>query len=202
MEYGYVRVSSKDQNISRQMDAMIQQGLAEQCIYIDKISGANFDRPSYKMLTKKLKKGDVLVIKSIDRLGRNYDDIREQWRFLIKKKGVDIVVIDMPLLNTNVHKDLVGTFIADVVLQLLSFVAENERAEIKRRQAEGIAAAKARGVKFGRPPKKRKEHLYEILKDRYLEGKITSTEAAKKLKVHQTTFSRWVRKDIEKSTNK
>ena len=151
MDYGYVRVSTQEQNEDRQMIAMAEQGIPVQQIYMDKLSGKDFERPRYKALVRRLREGDVLYIKSIDRLGRNYNDINEQWDILTKNKGVDIVVFDMPLLDTRVHKDLLGTFISDIVLQLLSFVAQNERELIRKRQAEGIAAAKARGVQFGRP---------------------------------------------------
>lgn len=151
--YGYVRVSSMDQNEDRQMVALGEKEIPSKHIYMDKLSGKNFERPCYKRLVKKLKSGDVLYVMSIDRLGRNYEEIQKQWRILTKDIGVDICVIDMPLLDTRNGKDLMGTFIADLVLQILSFVAQNERENIRKRQAEGIAAAKARGVKFGRPEK-------------------------------------------------
>lgn len=150
--YGYIRVSSRDQNEDRQVIALRKIGIAEKKIYMDKQSGKDFDRPQYKKLLRRIKKNDLLYIKSIDRLGRNYADILEQWRMLTKDKGIDIVVLDMPLLDTRHGKNLMGTFLSDIVLQVLSFVAENERTNIHQRQAEGIAAAKARGVKFGRPP--------------------------------------------------
>ena len=149
--YGYVRVSSVDQNEDRQLIAMNQLNVPEKNIYIDKQSGKDFERPEYKKLVKKIKEGDLLYILSIDRLGRNYDEIQKQWRILTKEIGIDICVIDMPLLDTRNGKDLMGTFIADLVLQILSFVAQNERENIKKRQAQGIAAARAKGVKFGRP---------------------------------------------------
>ena len=149
--YGYVRVSSIDQNEDRQLAAMKEKGVTGNALYIDKQSGKDFDRPQYKRLVKKLRPGDLLYVLSIDRLGRNYKEIQNQWRLLTKEKDVDICVMDMPLLDTRNGKDLMGTFIADLVLQILSFVAENERVNIRKRQAEGIAAAKARGVKFGRP---------------------------------------------------
>ena len=149
-KYGYVRVSSKDQNLNRQLDALNELGITSKYIYIDKMSGKDFNRPNYMKLVSKLKKGDVLVIISIDRLGRNYDEILEQWRLLTKEKHIDIEVIDMPLLNTNYEKEgLTRVFIADLVLQILAYVAETERSFIKQRQAEGIAAAKSRGVQFG-----------------------------------------------------
>ena len=150
--YGYIRVSSKDQNEDRQLIALNEVGVERKNVYLDKKSGKDFDRPQYKKLLRKLKKDDLLYIKSIDRLGRNYEEILQQWRILTKEKGIDIVVLDMPLLDTRRGKDLMGTFLSDIVLQVLSFVAENERTNIKQRQAEGIAVAKAKGVKFGRPP--------------------------------------------------
>ena len=151
MDYGYVRVSAVDQNISRQMLEMLDRKIDKRNIYTDKQSGKDFNRPMYRKLIRKLKKGDLLYIKSIDRLGRNYNEILEQWRILTKEMEVDIAVIDMPLLDTRLCKDLLGTFIADIVLQVLSFVAQNERENIKQRQAEGIKAAKLNGVVFGRP---------------------------------------------------
>ena len=151
--YGYVRVSSIDQNEDRQMIEMQKIGVPEANIFMDKQSGKNFDRPAYKRLIRKMKEGDLLYIMSIDRLGRNYVDIQEQWRYLTKEKKVDVSILDMPLLDTRNGKDLMGTFLADIVLQVLSFVAQNERENIRKRQAEGIAAAKARGVQFGRPEK-------------------------------------------------
>ena len=152
-KYGYVRVSTKDQNEDRQLEAMKQLEILEKNIYVEKISGKDFNRPVYQKLVKKLRADDLLYIKSIDRLGRNYEEILEQWRILTKEKKVDIVVLDMSLLDTRRGKDLMGTFLSDIVLQVLSFVAENERSNIKQRQAEGIAVAKAKGVRFGRPPK-------------------------------------------------
>ena len=151
--YGYIRVSTKEQNEDRQLIAMREANVPPENIYMDKQSGKDFNRPNYKKLLRKLKKDDLLCIKSIDRLGRNYEEIQQQWRVITKDKGVDICVIDMPLLDTRRGKDLVGTFLSDIVLQVLSFVAENERTNIRQRQAEGIAAAKARGVRFGRPKK-------------------------------------------------
>ena len=151
--YGYIRVSTKEQNEDRQLIAMREANVPPENVYMDKQSGKDFNRPNYKKLLRKLKRDDVLYIKSIDRLGRNYEEIQQQWRVITKDKGVDICVIDMPLLDTRRGKDLVGTFLSDIVLQVLSFVAENERTNIRQRQAEGIAAAKARGVRFGRPKK-------------------------------------------------
>ena len=150
--YGYVRVSTKDQNEDRQYIALRELCIPEENIFMDKQSGKDFVRPQYRRLVRRLKKDDLLYVKSIDRLGRNYTEILEQWRILTKEKGADIVVLDMPLLDTRRGKDLMGTFLSDIVLQVLSFVAENERSNIRQRQAEGIAAAKARGVRFGRPP--------------------------------------------------
>ena len=162
--YGYVRVSSADQNEDRQLIAMNKNNVPKDNVYIDKQSGKDFERPQYKKLVKKLKAGDLLYILSIDRLGRNYEEIQKQWRMLTKDIGIDICVIDMPLLDTRNGKDLMGTFIADLVLQILSFVAQNERENIKKRQAQGIAAAKAKGVKFGRPKAKLPENFDEIVK--------------------------------------
>lgn len=162
-EYGYIRVSTKDQNEDRQIIAMKELGIPEQNLFMDKQSGKNFDRPQYKRLVRKLKKDDLLYVKSIDRLGRNYGEILEQWRILTKEKGIDIVVLDMPLLDTRRGKDLMGTFLSDIVLQVLSFVAENERTNIRQRQSEGIAAAKARGVRFGRPAKAPPDNFAQIV---------------------------------------
>ena len=185
--YGYVRVSSKEQNEERQMIAMAEAGVTPGNIYMDKLSGKDFKRPQYRRLIRQLKKDDVLYIKSIDRLGRNYSEILEQWRVLTKDKGIDIVVLDMPLLDTRRGKDLIGTFLNDIVLQLLSFVAENERINIRQRQAEGIAAAKARGVRFGRPSSPLPENFSDI----YLlwkNGTITGTAAAKACNMPLSTF--------------
>lgn len=162
--YGYVRVSSIDQNEDRQMIAMRKIGILEKNIYLDKQSGKNFDRPAYKQLVRKMKEGDLLYIMSIDRLGRNYVEIQEQWRFLTKEKKIDVSILDMSFLDTRNGKDLLGTFLADNVLQVLSFVAQNERENIRKRQAEGIAAAKARGVRFGRPEKPVPQNFKEIVK--------------------------------------
>ena len=175
--YGYIRVSSRDQNENRQLIALKEVGVPEKNIYLDKQSGKDFNRPQYKKLLRKMKKDDLLYIKSIDRLGRNYEEILQQWRVLTKEKGIDIVVLDMPLLDTRRGKDLMGTFLSDIVLQVLSFVAENERTNIKQRQAEGIAAAKAKGVKFGRPPLPLPENFYEVHKA-WRAKKLTLKEAA------------------------
>ncbi|MDE6971153.1 MAG: recombinase family protein [Eubacterium sp.] len=175
--YGYARVSSKDQNEDRQRIALHEMGVPETNIYIDKQSGKDFERPAYRRMVRKLKRDDLLYIKSIDRLGRNYEEIQNQWRLLTKEKGVDIYVIDMPLLDTRRGKDLVGTFLSDIVLQVLSFVAENERKNIRQRQAEGIAAAKARGVKFGRPALPNPDNFREVHRD-WRNKKITLRQAA------------------------
>ena len=162
--YGYVRVSSRDQNEDRQLIALRGKGVEDRFIYMDKVSGKDFNRPQYKKLVKKLKPGDLLYIQSIDRLGRNYEEVQNQWRILTKEKNADICVVDMPLLDTRQGKDLMGTFIADLVLQILAFVAQNEREFIRKRQAEGIAAAKAKGVKFGRPPIPLPDNFYPVHK--------------------------------------
>ena len=185
--YGYIRVSTREQNEDRQILALKGLSIPEKNLFIDKQSGKDFERPQYRKMVRKLKKDDLLYIKSIDRLGRNYSEILEQWRILTKGKGIDIVVLDMPLLDTRRGKDLMGTFLSDIVLQVLSFVAENERINIRQRQAEGIAAAKARGVRFGRPPAPLPEnfhHLYQQWKN----GKITGTAAAKACGMPLSTF--------------
>lgn len=185
--YGYVRVSSKDQNEDRQMIALREVGVPEKNIFVDKQSGKDFNRPKYKRLLKRLKTDDLLYIKSIDRLGRNYEEIQNQWRIITKDKKVDIVVLDMPLLDTRRGKDLVGTFLSDIVLQVLSFVAENERSNIRQRQAEGIAAAKARGVRFGRPPATLPENFHQVYQ-LWKSGKITGIEAARMCDMPMSTF--------------
>lgn len=185
--YGYMRVSSKEQNEDRQKITLTEMGVPENNIYMDKQSGKDFERTQYKRLLRKLNENSVLYIKSIDRLGRNYGELNEQWRIITKEKKADIVVIDMPLLDTRREKNLLGTFISDVVLALLSYVAENERTNIKQRQAEGIAAAKARGVKFGRPPLPIPENFYQMHKD-WRAGKITIEEAAKACNMCPKTF--------------
>lgn len=195
MEYGYARVSSKDQNLARQLDALKELGLEKSSIFTDTASGKNFSRPSYRRLMRKLNSGDVIFVKSIDRLGRNYQEIIEEWRTITQKKGADIVVLDMPLLDTrNDSNEITSTFIADMVLQLLSYVAQIERENIRQRQAEGIASAKARGVKFGRPKIERPE-IYEEIKEAYEEGSITRKEAANRLNISTTTFDTWMRQD-------
>lgn len=175
--YGYIRVSSRDQNEDRQMIALRELSVPEKNVFMDKQSGKDFERPSYRRMVRRMKKDDLLYIKSIDRLGRNYGEILEQWRILTKEKGIDIVVLDMPLLDTRRGKDLMGTFLSDIVLQVLSFVAENERINIRQRQAEGIAAAKARGVKFGRPAIPYPDNFREIHRD-WRKKKITLRQAA------------------------
>ena len=175
--YGYIRVSTREQNEDRQLNALREISIPEENIFMDKQSGKDFNRPQYKKLMKKLKPDDLLYIKSIDRLGRNYEEIQVQWRILTKEKKIDIVVLDMPLLDTRRGKDLMGTFLSDIVLQVLSFVAENERTNIRQRQAEGIAAAKARGVRFGRPPKPLPENFPSACQ-RWKTGVITCTKAA------------------------
>ena len=185
--YGYVRVSSRDQNEDRQLDAMRNANVPEKNIYLDKISGKDFNRPMYRKMIRKLRKDDLLYIKSIDRLGRNYREIVKQWQYLTRVKKVDIVVMDMPLLDTRNGKDLMGTFLSDVVLQLLSFVAENERTNIKTRQREGIEAAHERGVKFGRPRKELPDDFQEILRQ-WREKEIDTATAAKLSGVGRSTF--------------
>ena len=185
--YGYIRVSTREQNEDRQLIALREMAVPEGNLFMDKQSGKDFQRPQYKRLLRKLKKDDLLYIKSIDRLGRNYGEILEQWRVLTKEKGIDIVVLDMPLLDTRRGKDLMGTFLSDIVLQVLSFVAENERTNIRQRQAEGIAAAKARGVKFGRPPRPVPDNFYQARQD-WRSRKITLQQAAVACAMPVTTF--------------
>ena len=187
--YGYVRVSSQDQNEDRQLLALKEKLVDPKHTYIDKQSGKDFERPQYKKMVKRMKAGDLLYVLSIDRLGRNYEEIQRQWRILTKDIGVDICVIDMPLLDTRNGKDLMGTFIADLVLQILSFVAQSERENIKKRQAEGIAAARARGVHLGRPVKPVPENFEATLKE-WEAGKITLVEAQRQCGMTETTFYR------------
>ena len=188
---GYARVSTTNQNEDRQVQELIKYGVKEKCIYIDKQSGKDFQRPAYMRMMKRLRQNDVLIVKSIDRLGRNYREIQEEWRIITQKKNADIIVLDMPLLDTTRSKDLLGTFIADLVLQLLSFVAENERMNIRQRQAEGIAAAKKRGVKFGRPPIPVPDNFSEVY-TMWKDKKITAKEAAKEFGFSRDTFYRMV----------
>ena len=192
MNFGYVRVSSRDQNEERQLIAMHEAGIDDKHIYTDKQSGKDFDRPEYLRLKKKLKPGDVLFVKSINRLGRNYNEILQQWQEITKDINADIVVLDMPLLDTRNKKDLVGTLIADIVLQLLSYVAETERDFIKQRQREGIAAAKARGVHFGRIPSVKPEG-YEECREQWQAGMLSARGAGKRLGVAHTTFINWMK---------
>ena len=194
--YGYVRVSTRDQNEARQLVAMKEFGVPDDCVYMDKQSGKDFNRAKYQELIQRLRPNDVLVVKSIDRLGRNYEDILEQWRVITKEKQAAIVVIDMPLLDTRQGRDLTGTLIADIVLQLLSYVAETERNFIRQRQAEGIAAAKARGQRFGRPKKERSEE-YQDLVAQWKDGRLSATDAAQCLGVARNTFMKWVREDAQ-----
>ena len=200
-KYGYVRVSSKDQNLNRQLDALYEVGVESKNVYIDKLSGKDFNRPNYKRLVSRLQEGDIVVIMSIDRLGRNYDEILEQWRLLTKERRVDIEVVDMPLLNTNYEREgLTSVFISDLVLQILAYVAETERSFIKQRQAEGIAAAKARGVKFGvqrRQMPEEFEKYFRLWKDK----KITVRKAAEKLGIGYSTFYRRCR-ELQESDEK
>lgn len=195
--FGYMRVSTQEQNEDRQRLALLEMGVPEQQIYMDKQSGKDFERPQYKKMLKKLEKGAVLFVKSIDRLGRNYADLNEQWRIITKEKGADIVVIDMPLLDTRREKNLLGTLISDIVLALLSYVAENERATIRQRQEEGILAAKERGIKFGRPPVPLPENFYEV-HTLWREKKLTIKQAATACGLARSTFFDKA-KEIEKS---
>ena len=190
--YGYMRVSTKEQNEDRQRIALTEAGVPTKNIFIDKQSGKDFNRPAYKKLVKKLKPDDTLVVKSIDRLGRNYREILEEWRIITKEKRANINILDMPLLNSNQDKDLIGTVISDIVLQLLSYVAETERNFIRQRQAEGIAAAKARGIKFGRESKK-KPPQFVSLREKWLRGEISARESGRILNITHNTFIKWAR---------
>ena len=190
--YAYVRVSSTDQNVDRQMLAIEQLALPRSHIFIDRVSGKDFDRPQYQRMLKRLRPGNTLVVKSIDRLGRNYDEIIEQWRLITKEKQADIVVLDMPLLDTRKGRDLIGTLISDIVLQLLSYVAQTERELIRQRQAEGIAAARANGVHLGRFPKTKPESFPAVVAA-WKNGEITANQAAGALEISYKTFMKWVR---------
>ena len=190
--YGYIRVSSMEQNENRQLDAMAALEIPKEQVFMDKQSGKDFDRPAYKRLLKKLKPGDLLYILSIDRLGRNYEEIQNQWRILAKEKCVDIVIIDMPLLDTRNGKDLMGTFLSDIVLQILSFVAHNERETIHKRQAEGIKAAQARGIHMGRPAKRNPENFEELAK-RWEHRRLRTKEFMQQTDMPETTLYRWLR---------
>lgn len=191
--YGYVRVSCTDQNEGRQIIALRKLAVPEENIFMDKQSGKDFERPNYKRLIRKMKPGDLLYLSSIDRLGRNYEEIQYQWRMLTKDVGIDICVLDMPLLDTRSGKDLLGTFIADLVLQILSFVAQNERESIRKRQAEGIAAAKARGIKFGRPGKTLPDN-FEMLVNAWEQKELPIGEVLKRCGISEATFYRKLRK--------
>lgn len=190
--FGYVRVSSTDQNEDRQMIALREKEIQKGNIYMDKQSGKNFDRPNYKRMVRRMRSGDLLYILSIDRLGRNYKEIQEQWRLLTQDKGIDICVLDMPLLDTRQGKDLMGTFIADLVLQILSFVAQSERENIRKRQAEGIAAARARGVQFGRPGKEVPDNFPQLVKQ-WEQKKTSLGEVLKICNMSESTFYRRLR---------
>ena len=192
MEYGYIRVSTREQNEERQLIALMDYGIDRKAIFMDKQSGKDFDRPKYKRLVRKLKKDDTLVIKSIDRLGRNYEEILEQWRVITKEIQAAIVVLDMPLLDTRKNRDLTGTLIADIVLQLLSYVAQTEREMIRQRQKEGIAAAKARGVRFGRIPMERPEG-FEAARLAWEAGELSARQAGRQLGISYKTFLNWMR---------
>lgn len=194
MEYGYARVSTKEQNEQRQIVALMAFGVSGKCIYVDKQSGRDFERPQYQRLVRKLKDGDTLVVKSIDRLGRNYEEILEQWRIITKEKAAAIVVLDMPLLDTRNNRDLTGMLIADIVLQLLSYVAQTEREFIRQRQAEGIAAAKSRGVQFGRKSKE-KPPEYPTVLEAWRRKELSARAAATRLGVTHKTFQKWSEQD-------
>lgn len=195
--YGYARVSSREQNLDRQMRALREFGVERKNIFADKVSGKDFERPEWQRLARLLGDGDILVVKSIDRFGRNYEEIIEQWRHITKTVGAAAVVLDMPLLDTRREREgITGVFVADIVLQLLSYVAQVERENIKQRQAEGISAARERGVRFGRPPKKRPSS-YIATKQSYLDGCLTRKEASTRLRVSLSTFDKWLREDRE-----
>lgn len=199
--YGYIRVSSKDQNIARQVDAMQQVNITQKYLFIDKQSGKNFERKQYKRLVKTLKSGDELYIKSIDRLGRNYDEIITQWQFLTKEKEIAIIVLDFPLLDTrNPQNGITGKFLADMVLQILSYVAQIERENIHQRQMEGIRIAQKKGVQFGRPKRKQPENFEEVYQLWY-QGFISMREASRRLKINHRTFSTWVKNRQKQSSH-
>lgn len=197
--YGYCRVSSRDQNEDRQLIALREMDVPEGNVFVDKQSGKDFNRPEFKRLMRKIRPNDLIVVKSIDRLGRNYREIQEQWKFITMERHVDLYVIDMPMLDTRREKNLLGTFISDLVLTLLSYVAENERVNIRQRQAEGIAAAKARGVRFGRKPRELPGNFDEV-RERWRRKEISITQAARECGMPQTTFYERVRK-IEKENS-
>lgn len=195
MTYGYIRVSTREQNPQRQYQSLEEAGVGSRNIYLDRVSGKDFDRPAYRKMLARLKRGDLVIVKSIDRLGRNYEEILEQWRIITKEKETGIVVLDMPLLDTRYDRDLTGTLIADIVLQLLSYVAQTERELIRQRQAEGIATARQQGVKFGRRPMKRPPE-YERLKAQWRNGEISARSAAQRLGVTHRTFLIWAKEEI------
>lgn len=199
--YGYIRVSSMDQNEDRQLIELLKWGLVKKNLYTDKVSGKDFNRPQYQKLRKRLKEGDVLVVKSLDRLGRNYEDIQSEWRYLVKEIKIDIVIIDMPILDTRTNKDLIGTLISDIVLQLLSYVAQVERENIRQRQAEGIAAALAKGVHFGRYATPIPDEFYSIY-NLWEKKVLTFAECAKKMGVSKNQFIWLVRKHRKNSMGK
>lgn len=198
--YGYIRVSSAEQNEARQFIALEKFGLVKKNIYCDKVSGKNFNRPQYQRLRKRLKLGDVLVVTSLDRLGRNYEDIQEEWRYIVKEKKADIVILDMPILDTRTNKDLIGTLISDIVLQLLSYVAQTERENIRIRQAEGIAAARSRGVHLGRYPDSIPDNFYAVY-EQYSRRRCSAQEAADRMGVTFNQFVWMVRKYRKKIKN-
>lgn len=191
--YGYIRVSTREQHEDRQLIALAHYKIPKENLYMDKLSGKDFERPAYKKMVRKLKPGDLVIVKSIDRLGRNYEEIIREWKFITKTRGADIMIIDMPLLDTRRDKDLLGTFISDLVLQVLSFVSQTERDNIRQRQAEGIAAAKARGVKFGRPRLLVTADFAEYYR-KWKHGELSSRAAAQALGVSQGTFLSWVKR--------
>ena len=194
--YGYARVSTKEQNEARQLTALREMGIPSENVYLDKQSGADFERVQYRRMLRRLGPGDTLIVKSIDRLGRNYTEILEQWRIITKSKRAAIVILDMPLLDTRQNRDLTGTLIADIVLQLLSYVAQTEREFIRQRQAEGIAAAKARGVRFGRQPMLRPEN-FPLMRQRWERGEISARQAAAQLKITHRTFLLWAKEKAD-----
>ena len=194
MEYGYARVSTKEQNEERQLVALEHHGVDRKNIFVDKQSGKDFNRKNYRRLCRRMKEGDTLIVKSIDRLGRNYEEILEEWRKITKDKNCDIAVLDMPLLDTRKNRDLTGTLIADIVLQLLSYVAETERSFIRQRQAEGIAVAREQGVRFGRPELEKPEE-FESLKQKWEKGLISARQAGKALGISHNTFLKWAREN-------
>lgn len=196
MTYGYIRVSTKEQNPQRQYQSLEEAGVRSRDIYLDRMSGKDFERPAYQKMLAQLKRGDLVIVKSIDRLGRNYEEILEQWRVITKEKQTEILVLDMPLLDTRQNRDLAGTLIADIVLQLLSYVAQTEREFIRQRQAEGIAAARQQGVKFGRRPMERPRE-YMRLKEQWKRGEISARSAASQLGITHRTFLLWVKGDLD-----